>query len=860
MKHVPEPDRSEESHAAIGLPEPFLSWFAAKGWQPRPHQLDLLARARVGRSALLIAPTGAGKTLAGFLPSLTDLAARGRKPPGMDQGGVHTLYISPLKALAVDIERNLTRPVAEMRLPVTLETRTGDTPSHKRTRQRQAPPDILLTTPEQLALLIATPDAQRFFRDLRYVIFDELHSLVTSKRGHLLSLGLARLRRLRPELQAIGLSATVAEPEELQAWLVAQPPAGDATTPRLADRIVVTGGARPVITILKTDERVPWSGHGARYAMPEVYRAIRDHRTTLLFVNTRSQSEMLFRELWDINDDNLPIALHHGSLDVAQRRRVEAAMAENRLRAVVATSTLDLGIDWGDVDLVVHIGAPKGASRLAQRIGRANHRMDEASRAILVPANRFEVMECQAALDANYLGAQDTPPMGAGTLDVLAQHILGMACAGPFDAGELYGEITSAKPYAALERGTFERVVDFVATGGYALRTYERYARIRRTKEGLWRVADPRTAQQYRLNVGTIVEAPVLNVRLTRAGAGARSKGEPVAVVGRGGPVLGKIEEYFLETMVAGDTFLFAGRVLRFEGIRENECLVSNAEGQDARIPVYAGGKFPLSTYLADQVRAMLADPAHWNALPAQVGEWLAIQKLRSIIPSRDELLIETFPRGQRHYMVAYPFEGRLAHQTLGMLLTRRLERAGARPLGFVATDYALAIWSLADAGAMFRAGRPSLAELFDEDMLGDDLEAWLAESWLLKRTFRQCALISGLIEKRHPGQEKTGRQVTVSTDLIYDVLRTHEPDHILLQATRADAASGLLDVRRLSDMLARIKGHIVHKALERISPLAVPIMLEVGKERVGGEANEDILEEASEDLIAEAMGESGNW
>jgi ATP-dependent Lhr-like helicase len=848
MEHAafsPVGDEKSAAGKGVVLPPAFIDWFGGRGWRPRAHQLELLREVRDGNSVLLIAPTGAGKTLAGFLPTLTDLASRRRKRPGMASSGVHTLYISPLKALAVDIERNLARPVAEMDLPVTIETRTGDTSQTKRARQKLAPPDILLTTPEQLALLIANNQAERFFKDLTYVVFDELHSLVTSKRGQLLALGLARLRRLKPDIRTIGLSATVAEPEELQAWLVAQPPTGERA---LASRIVVTGGAKPEITVLKSRERIPWAGHSARYAIPEIYEAIAGHRTTLLFVNTRSQAEMLFRALWDVNDETLPIALHHGSLDAAQRRRVEAAMAQNKLRAVVATSTLDLGIDWGDVDLVVHVGAPKGASRLAQRIGRANHRMDEPSRAILVPANRFEVMECQAALDANYLGAQDTPPIGRGALDVLAQHVLGMACAEPFSADALFEEVTSTVPYRGLARDTFDRVIDFVATGGYALRSYERYAKIRLTKEGFWRVSNPRTAQQYRLNVGTIVEAPELNVRLIR-------RAKAGSVIGRGGPVLGKIEEYFLETLVAGDTFLFAGQVLRFEGIRENECIVSKAADSDAKVPSYAGGKFPLSTYLAGEVRAMLADPSRWGALPDQVGEWLKVQKRKSILPSRDELLIETFPRGGRFYMVAYPFEGRLAHQTLGMLLTRRLERVGARPLGFVATDYSLAIWALGDLGAMFGRKRPSLSALFDEDMLGDDLEAWLAESWLLKRTFRQCAVISGLIERRHPGQEKTGRQVTVSTDLIYDVLRSHEPDHILLQATRADAASGLLDIQRLGAMLARIKGHIVHKPLQGISPLAVPVMLEIGRERVaGGEGEEDLLREAAEDLIAEAM------
>ncbi|WP_413710939.1 ligase-associated DNA damage response DEXH box helicase [Rhizobium sp. Rhizsp82] len=831
-----------DAETSITLPAPFIRWFAEKGWRPRAHQLELLARAEAGESTLLIAPTGAGKTLAGFLPALTDLTRRGKIPPGSAFTGIHTLYVSPLKALAVDIERNLTKPVEEMGLPVTIENRTGDTPNAKRQRQKLNPPDILLTTPEQVALLLANGEAERFFKDLRYVVLDELHSLVTSKRGHMLSLGIARLRRLAPNLQTIGLSATVAEPMDLQKWLVAQ----EEGREHHAGLVTVEGGAKPEISILKTEERIPWSGHSAKYAIPDVYKELLDHQTTLLFVNTRSQAEMLFQELWTINEDNLPIALHHGSLDVSQRRKVEAAMAANKLRAVVATSTLDLGIDWGDVDLVIHVGAPKGASRLAQRIGRANHRMDEPSKAILVPANRFEVMECQAALDANYIGAQDTPPVGQGALDVLAQHVLGMACAAPFNMLQLYDEIVSASPYASLSWETFERIVDFVATGGYALRTYERYARIRRNKDGLWRVSNPQVAQQYRLNLGTIVESPMLNLKMVKRGEGGR--------IGRGGAVLGKMEEYFFEQLSPGDTFIFSGKVLRFEGIRENEALASQAFSLDPKIPSYAGGKFPLSTYLADQVRSMIADPDRWDDLPDQVRDWLSIQKDKSMLPKRDELLIETFPRGSRCYMVAYPFEGRLAHQTLGMLLTRRLERAGAKPLGFVCTDYSLGIWGLEDMGQMIASGRLSLADLFDEDMLGDDLEAWLDESFLLKRTFRNCAVIAGLIERRHPGKEKTGRQVTVSADLIYDVLRSHEPDHILLQATRQDAGTGLLDISRLGDMLRRIKGHITHRALDHISPLAVPVMLEIGKEAVPGEAHDALLAEAADDLIAEAM------
>lgn len=822
------------------LPQQFAKWFKARGWSPRPHQLKLLANARNDRSTLLIAPTGAGKTLAGFLPTLVALAD-GRRP----DRSIHTLYISPLKALAVDIARNLETPVNEMRLPIRLETRTGDTPQHKRKRQKYDPPDILLTTPEQLALLLASPDANRMFGGLRYVVFDELHSLVTSKRGDLLSLCLARLRRLAAHPVTIGLSATVAQPEELRAWLVGQLPDADHA-PTLSEMITVEGGAKPRISILESEEQIPWSGHSAYYAFGDILAAIAGHRLSLIFVNTRSQAELLFQALWRLNENDLPIALHHGSLDVGQRRRVEAAMARGELRAVVSTSTLDLGIDWGDVDLVIHVGAPKGASRLAQRIGRSNHRMDEPSEALLVPANRFEVLECRAALDANYLGAQDTPPIRPGAVDVLAQHVLGMACADPFALPALYDEVRSAAPYAALDWNTFERVVDFVATGGYALRSYERYAKIRKGKDGLWRVANPRIAQQYRLNAGTIIEAPLLNVRLTRMSKSG--------VALRGGRSLGKIEEYFIETLSPGDTFLFAGQVLAFGGIHDNEVIATRTKDDTPKIPLYAGGKFPLTTYLAETVRKLIADPESWSRLPDPVSDWLRLQRDRSALPQLDELLVETFPHRARHFLVAYPFEGRLVHQTLGMLLTRRLERAGLKPTGFVATDYSLATWGLEDIGAALADGSPSADALFDEDMLGDDLEAWMAESYLLKRTFRNTALIAGLIDRRHPGEQKSGRQVTVSTDLIYDVLRRFEPDHILLQATWTDAATGLLDIARLGQMLSRIRGRIIHKRLDRVSPLAVPVMLEIGREAVAGEAREEILRDAAEDIISEAL------
>jgi ATP-dependent Lhr-like helicase len=825
------------------LPPRFQAWFERRGWSPRAHQLEMVAKGRTGRDALLIAPTGGGKTLAGFLPSLIEIAER---PPANTPRGLHTLYISPLKALAVDVERNLNQPILEMGLPVVAESRTGDTGLARRQRQRVKPPDILLTTPEQLALLCAWEGARGYFEDLRCVILDEIHTLHASKRGDLLALDLARLSVLAPNMRRVGLSATVDDPQVIQTWMARH--GGDVsgvTAPSTAavrlgargiDLVRGPPGAEPVVDVLLSEGRVPWAGHTAQHAMAEVYETIKRARIALVFVNTRFQAEFAFQELWRLNDDSLPIALHHGSLSAEQRRKVEAAMARGELRAVVCTSTLDLGIDWGDVDLVIQLASPKGASRMVQRIGRANHRLDEPSRALFVPANRFEMLECQAAREAIAENRLDGDPPRLGALDVLAQHVMGCAVSEPFDMLELYDEIRSAGPYRDLPWEDFEQVVDFVSTGGYALKTYDRFRRIVQLPDGRWKVRDQNVAQRHRLNVGAIVSPAVLSVRIAMRG-------------GRGGRKIGEVEEGMLEMLDPGDTFVFAGQTWELVGVTNLDVLVRPANDKDPKMPSWGGSKFALSTYLAKRVRQLMFDESHWSVLPTDVREWLGAQKDRSLIVREDEMLLETFPRGKRNFLVVYPFEGRLAHTTLAMLLTRRLERLGVGPLGFVCNDYAMAIWALKPMDGL------DFDELFAEDMLGDDLEAWLQESFMMKRAFKGCAIIAGLIERRFPGeQQKTGRQITFSTDLIYDVLRKHEPDHLLLRCARADAATGLIDVARLGDMLARIRGRIRHAALDHLSPFSVPILLEIGKERSPGDAAELILAEAEEEMIAEAL------
>jgi ATP-dependent Lhr-like helicase len=803
------------------LPPIVAGWFAAKGWTVRRHQLEMLEAAQAGRSVLLVAPTGAGKTLAGFLPSIVELIEAEPSDPGAPER-LHTLYISPLKALAVDIRRNLLAPIGEMDLPIRVETRTGDTPADRKARQRVRPPQILLTTPESLSLLLSHEDSATLFRDLKTLVIDEVHAFASGKRGDLLSLSLARLHKFAPGMRRVALSATVADPEAYQGWLA---PNGDSG---LVDLVVGDPGAEPHLSImLPEDERIPWSGHSGRWAAQNVMREIERHKMTLVFCNTRSLAELIFQDLWTVNDGGLPIGIHHGSLSVEARRKVEGAMADGRLRGLVCTASLDLGVDWGDIDLVIQMGAPKGSSRLLQRIGRANHRLDEPSEAIVVPGNRFEYLEARAALDAIERRELDPDFFRPGAIDVLAQHIMAAACAAPFGEAEMLAEIRSAAPYAALSEKLFRQILSYIENGGYSLRAYDRFRRLTRTPDGIWRVSHPRFIQQHRMNAGIIVDAPLLDVRFRR------------------GRKLGTVEEYFASTLSAGDTFFFAGLVLEVEKIDGTDLFV-RATTKSARIPTYVGTRMAMTTNLADRVRAFLWDRSQWPRFPDDVREWLEVQEVRSLLPRPDQLLVETFPHEHRHYMVVYSFEGWNAHQSLGMLITRRMESAGLKPLGFVSNDYALACYAL----------EPILdpAALLSPDLLEDEFVEWVQGSNLLKRAFREVAVIGGLVERHHPGKRKSGRQVTFSTDLIYDVLRRYEPDHLLLRAAWEDARMRLTEVGRLVRLLDRAQGTMVHVTLDRVSPMAVPVLVIVGREATAtGLADDAILIEA-EDLAALAM------
>ncbi len=775
----------------------------------------MLDAAASGEHALLVAATGAGKTLAGFLPTLTDLIENPIER-------LHTLYVSPLKALAVDVQRNLLAPIEEVGLDIRVETRSGDTPSDRKARQRVRPPQILLTTPESLSLLLSYPDSAMLFEDLQTVVIDEVHAFAKEKRGDLLTLALSRLQAIRPSLRRVALSATVSDADAYRAWLA---PDGDIDTVRLVDG---EKGADPDLSILIPTGTVPWGGHSGKYAAKQVIDLIDRHKTTLVFSNTRGLAELIFQELWNANDKGLPIGIHHGSLSLEARRKVEAAMVDGRLRGLVATASLDLGIDWGDVDLVIQMGAPKGSSRLLQRIGRANHRLDEPSKGMIVPGNRFEYLEARAALDAVAARELDPEIFRPGTLDVLAQHIMGIACAGPFDEAQLLTEVRSAAPYSGLTDTVWRSVLDYISTGGYSLRAYDKFKRLVEYEPGKWRITRPQAAAQHRLNAGVIVDNPMMDVRFNN------------------GRTLGRVEEGFGSTLSVGDHIFFAGLSLEVMRFHESDIVV-RASTKQARLVTYGGQRMSMSTHLADRVRAFLADPTDWHRFPDDVREWLEVQKRRSLLPRPDQLLVETFPREGRHYMCIYSFEGWNAHQSLGMLITKRMETAGLKPLGFVANDYALAVYSLEDV--------TDPAPLFSPDILENEFVEWVEQSHLLKRAFREVAVIGGLVERQHPGKRKSGKQVTFSTDLIYDVLRKYEPEHLLMRAAWDDARGRMTELGRLARLVDRAAETMVHVATSRVTPLAVPLMVVIGREAApGGSADEALLMMAEEALAADAM------
>ena len=799
--------------STFALPQKFQNWINKRNWGLHTHQIDVLTNSD-RKSQLLIAPTGSGKTLSGFLPTLIELDR-------VNFSGLHTVYVSPLKALAADIKRNLMIPIEEMGLNIKVEDRTGDTTAKTKRRQRIDPPQILLTTPESLALLISFPEANALFANLERIIIDEIHALVENKRGHQLLLAISRLQSISKNLRKLALSATVDHPQEIAGFISEN----DNNCPI----IFAEPGPDPNISMLHTTASPPWSGAGATYAVPDVLEQISKHKTTLIFHNTRAQAEIFFHNLWLNNQDNLPVAIHHGSLDLAQRKRVEAAITKGELRAVVCTGTLDLGIDWNEVDLVIQVGAPKNIKRLVQRIGRANHTYNTPSKAIIVPANKFEIVECQAALEAVRDKDLDGEPIASGSLDVLCQHILLVACSGKILPSKLFEEIKQIGAYKNLTHEEFKECMGFCIDGGYALKRYEQWHRLKLDHSGNLILRDPRIANKIRMNVGTIQDTETLKVRTHR-----RSGGKP----------LGEIEEAFAASLTKGDTFLIGGNIVRFESLREMIVEVTHNANKQPKIATFMGTKFATSTKLSDRILDSFENQ-NWKDLPADTVNWLNKQKEFSQLPVRNSLLIETFFRKSRHYLVVYGFAGRNANQTLGLILSKKLEELNLAPLGFVANDYATLIWGLE------KVENPIQLFKFSEIELG--LDKWFSGNALMKRTFKAVASISGLIDRNLPGLRKSGRQTTFSSDILYDTLVKYDPAHLLLKITKDEAMKGLIDFSRIEEMFKRVDDNIIHKNLPHVSPLAAPMLLEVGTIPIEGQARELLLKNEANSLMKEA-------
>ena len=767
-----------------------------------------------GFDVILHAPTGGGKTIGGFMPSIDDFISNNYKSQEF-----HTLYISPLKALTTDVQRNLLNPIYVLKINIKVETRTSDTSTYNKAKQIRKPPNFLMTTPESFALLMARTDVINLFKNLKFVIIDELHTFFDSKRGHLLSLNVARLRSIKP-FQVIGLSATLKNTNLAKKYL---------SNNKNTKLVSTHSKAAPEITILNSGNRIPWSGHSPRYALSEIYSEILKFKSSILFVNTRAQAEILFESLWAINNKNKKIAIHHGSLEKELRKKVEKEIVEGHVECVVATSSLDLGLDWGNIDLVMQIGAPKGVARLVQRIGRANHTINTPSRAILVPTNCFEYVECVAAKKCVELDVLEDEIYSEGSLDVLAQHIVGVAISQRFKKEDLYKQIKEAWPYRNLNIEDFEKTLSFVENGGYSLQAYEEYSRLRRDGE-YYEIRDKSLVTKYKMNVGTIVEAEMLRLRV-------------------GNRYLGNIEEWFISGLSAGDTFIFGGKRLMFEKVIGNIAYAKITALEHQKIPSFKGGNLPLSTHLSKTERKIFSNRLKAADLPDSLKKWSELQTKFSSFPKENEFLVETFKRKngkqEKYYMAVHPFEGRNTHQTLGFLILRRIKKLGVQPFGFVANDYSILF--------SFSKEIEDIDFLFSQDILIEDLYEWLEETPLIKRLFREIAIISGLIYKNLPGNQKTGKQVTFNTDLIYEVLRKHEPHHILLKITTENAKKDLVDLDRLSTFLFRIKNKIKINKLNRASALAFSLLFEYHKETPDkNELDNFYLEKLENELLEE--------
>jgi ATP-dependent Lhr-like helicase len=796
-------------------------WFATRGWRPFPFQREVWAAYANGESGLIHAATGTGKTYAAWMGPVLEALAEHEAPRALrrraDAAPLRVLWVTPLRALASDTEQALREPLEALGLPWTVESRTGDTTAARRARQRDRLPSALVTTPESLSLLLCRKDHAAIFADLRCVVVDEWHELLSTKRGAQVELALARLRRICPPLRIWGVSATLGNLETGADTLLGYRTDG-TPQPRQLVRGMVPKDTQIESLTPDTMDRFPWAGHLNTKLLPGVMQQLEAARSAIVFTNTRAQCEIWFQSIIAANPAWFEFtAIHHGSLSRQQREDVEDGLKTGRYRVVVATSSLDLGVDFSPVDLVMQIGSPKGVARLMQRAGRSGHAPGRPSRIVCVPTHAFELVEVAAARDALRAGAIESREPIDRPLDLLAQHLVTLALGGGFTRDDVLMELRSTRAYRMLTEVELDWVIDFVTRGGTALQAYPEYARVQLVN-GHYVVTDRRVAMRHVLNIGTIVSDAAIAVRYLKGGR------------------LGTVEESFVSRLAPGDKFIFAGTPLEFVRLRDLTAWVRRAKGLSGAIPRWQGARMPLSTELSHAVRVKLeeARQGHYSSAEMQaVKPVLTMQAQRSIIPRPDELLMERCETRDGHHLFVYPFEGRLVHEGLAALFAYRIAQLAPISFSFSCNDYGFELLS-PDPAPLEEA---LASGLLATDHLLHDITHSLNAAELARRQFREIARVAGLIFGGYPGQSKSVKQMQASSGLLYDVFVNYDPDNLLLHQARREVLERQLESSRLGRVLARLSGSLVRVIdVERPTPLAFPLLVDSTRSRVSSE------------------------
>ncbi|NND95932.1 MAG: ligase-associated DNA damage response DEXH box helicase [Pirellulaceae bacterium] len=793
-------------------------FFDAVGWRPFRFQRSTWRSYQDGSSGLVHSATGTGKTLAVWMGPLIKWMKENpnrekwnpKRPPPL-----RVLWITPLRALAGDTENSLRAPLDFLEIPWRLESRTGDSKASAKARQLKRLPTALVTTPESLSLMLTHERLLEQLGGVEAVMVDEWHELLGTKRGIQTELALSRLRKLNPDLRTWGVSATLGNLSDARDALVGTQPRGEVR--------IIEGYKNKRIKLesmipAKID-RFPWSGHIGTRMVPQVAQLIETVQSALIFANTRSQTEIWYQHLLKQRPDWAgKIALHHGSLDMNVRNWVENGLRDGSLRGVVCTSSLDLGVDFTAVDLVVQIGSPKGAARLLQRAGRSGHQPDAVSRLAFVPTNALELIELAAAQDAIRKGSLESRPLLQKPLDVLAQHVVTIAIGGAFTSADLLQEIRTAHAYRSLTDTEWQWVLDFVVHGGSSLTAYPEYHRVEVDGE-MYQVTQRRTASMHRMNIGTIVSDASMQVKYLK------------------GATLGTAEEHFLSRLNPGDKFLFAGRLVEMVRVKDNAAYVRRAKGSPDTVPRWMGGRMPLSSELSEALRTKLQEASEGKLVGREMKSLrglLEIQQRWSVIPSRDELLIERIKTKGGHQLFIFPFEGRLVHEGLAALFAYRISRLQKITFTMACNDYGVVLQAPQEI-AVDQAIRTGL---FSADRLVDDILASMNSTEMAKRQFRQIARVAGLIHPGYPGQRKTNKNLQASSNLFFDVFAQYDPDNLLLLQSQREVLEQQLESSRMLGALERIaQCRIVVTDPPKVTPLSFPLLVDKLRERISSES-----------------------